>query len=225
MIRRMGQRVALGLLLLGSAGAAQAAPATVNINFSAAYSGRVDGNIPTQNTMYGQITVTVAAFNKGFDFDFDNSFRYREVDGSVFPGPGIDQTDGLVDLKVVFNGGSNHVDLAYLRDVQIGPHDTLQIKRFDLQGGRATGIFGSFEFNDDNFMPYGKVLGVNLAFSGWGFSGDAVALGTGCNATFDPCLFSGPITAAMAVPAPGGVALLALGVLGLGFVRRGQASA
>ncbi|MCW8084714.1 hypothetical protein [Sabulicella glaciei] len=230
MIRRLGQRVALGLLLLASAGAAQAAPATVNFNFSAAYTGQVDGSVPTRNTMHGQITVTVAAFNKGFDFRFNNSDAYANPDGSIFrTTPLVDETDGLLGFRVTFNGGEmfsgNFVDLAYLRDVQIGRNDTLQTKAFSLQGSAKTGLTGSFHFNDDNHMPYGKILGVNLAFSGWGFSGDAVAIGTGCDAAFDPCLFSGPITAAMAVPAPGGVALLALGVLGLGLVRRGQASA
>ncbi|MCW8087319.1 PEP-CTERM sorting domain-containing protein [Sabulicella glaciei] len=248
MFWRAFRRSALGLLLLASGilgGAAQAAPLgglpnnnapndPVTISFYTTFFGwKGETSEPGDRIeVMGALTVTAEAFRKGFDFRFENSGAWTDQQGNPHKGLGyLDQTDGLLDLSVILTNldrpgwfPSMGVDLAYLRAAQhpIGISDS---KSFSLQGGIGRGLSGTFRFDDANYPGYNGFppgeFGVAFAFDRDDFTGRTAGTGFGC--FNQPCFFAGEISVPrVPVPAPGALALLALGVLGVGMVRRRQ---
>ncbi|MCW8087318.1 hypothetical protein [Sabulicella glaciei] len=238
MIRRLGRRVALGLLMLASGGVAHAAPwptynpdpgAHAIIKFETTFTGNVDGgSVLRPVKMEGSITLTWEAFQNGFDLRFENGQAFLLPDGTVSEPPSIDQTNGLLDIRVEFSRldwpshyFTNHVDLAYLRSGRGGVQETPQTKFFSLNGSAASGMTGSFAFDDDTYGSNRKLFGTRIQFlADNSFSGDFISV-SGIDVCYSPsphCLFTGQTT--VAVPAPAGLAFLALGWAGLSIVQR-----
>ncbi|WP_207541147.1 hypothetical protein [Sabulicella rubraurantiaca] len=221
--------------LVLAAGTAEAAPTApyYQITMSANYTVSLAADPTVQATRSIQLVldVSVQAYNQGYSFSLTNLST---------PGGYSEQTTGLLGLRVM---GETGIAVAPPEFGPVAPALALDLSEFRLFDFDTTKTFsftagakslpsGSLHFNDSTDKYFTFNIAANGQFTGARIIHPHSGLpGVLCNGSFDACYFSGAVSPAVLitpagpvpVPAPTGFAFLALGMVGLGIVRRGQA--